>query len=435
MINLKHLTANPEEFLALLNRRGDFDHGKRVEHILRDFEAQKMARATLQTFQKSKNENAANTARALKANLDTSELIENGRELKTAILSLTETDKILDENIIDRAKWVPNVLDDSVPLGADETANQVVKQWGEPEFKGWPHYDYAELINGQIMANRLVQGSFITLTGDIARLSRAIGQFMLDHHADYGYTEVNPPLIISGEALYNTGQLPKFQNDLFEIDHLNNPNVPHPKNGKYLAPTSEVMLTNLYRNQLLNPDQLPLRLTALTKCFRREAGGPGTDTRGLIRLNEFEKVELVSIVYPEDGHDELERMTGVAESILEKLGLPYQRVLLCSGDTGFSAAKTYDLEVLMAGAKKYREISSCSLCTDFQARRADIRVRYPDNKKSLAYTLNGSALAVGRTLAAIIEYYQEDHRSLTIPEVLRPYMRGQEKITITPGQR
>ncbi|WP_332654796.1 serine--tRNA ligase [Brevundimonas sp.] len=311
-----------------------------------------------------------------------------------------------------------NLAADDVPDGEDEAGNVEVSRWGEPR-AGGPSKDHADL--GEALglldfeaAARMSGARFAVLKGGLARLERAIGQFMLDvQTAEHGYLEVNPPYLVRDEAMFGTGQLPKFEEDLFRVgEHL-------------LIPTAEVSLTNLVREQILPEEQLaePMRLTALTPCFRAEAGSAGRDTRGLIRQHQFHKVELVSITRPEDSEAEHERMVRCAEVVLEKLGLPYRRMLLCKGDMGFSARKTFDLEVWLPSQGTYREISSCSNCGDFQARRMDARFKRAGEKKTeFVHTLNGSGLAVGRTLVAIMENYQDEDGRIAVPEALRRYM-------------
>lgn len=325
------------------------------------------------------------------------------------------------------AAGIPNLPDASVPLGADETHNAEVHRWGEPRAFDFAVRDHVELggrgaaLDGEVAA-KLSGSRFTVLRGDVARLHRALAQFMLDlHTVEHGYLEVNVPLIVNGESMHGTGQLPKFEEDLFSLQV---------GDGKrYLIPTSEVPLTNLVRGEIVDAASLPQRLTAHSICFRAEAGSYGRDVKGMIRQHQFEKVELVSICAPEHSVDEHERMTRCAELVLERLGLPYRRMLLCSGDMGFSALKTFDLEVWLPSQNTYREISSCSNCGDFQARRMQARWRNPvSNKPELLHTLNGSGVAVGRALIAVLENYQNADGSVTVPEALRPFMGGRARI-------
>lgn len=347
--------------------------------------------------------------------------------IKQDLPAREEAKRAADKALSDLLSTIPNLPVDDVPLGADENDNAEVSRWGEPrQIAGAKeHFDIGAPLGLDFESAQVVSGArFAYLRGPIARLNRAIGQFMLDTHTEtFGYQEVVPPVLVRDDALYGTAQLPKFAEDLFATT-----------DGRWLIPTAEVSLTNLVREQILDGD-LPLRFTALTLCFRSEAGAAGKDTRGLIRQHQFDKCELVSITTPEQSDAEHERMTGAAEHILQSLGLPYRRMLLCSGDMGFSARKTYDLEVWLPGQGKYREISSCSNCGDFQARRMNARYRpAPVDGKAekgtkFVHTLNGSGLAVGRTLVAILENYQNEDGSVTIPEVLRPYMGGLERIS------
>lgn len=331
--------------------------------------------------------------------------------------------KALQDKILAAALTIPNLPDDSVPAGKDENDNVEMRRWGEPrqfDFEVKDHSDLGEdlgLLDFE-MAAKLTGSRFSVLKGQLAKLNRALIAFMLTTHTDkYGYTEMYVPYMVNADSLFGTGQLPKFEEDLFKL---------RGEKEYYLIPTSEVPLTNSVRDKILDPEALPIKVTAHTPCFRSEAGSAGRDTRGLIRQHQFEKVEMVQIVHPETSMQALEDMTGQAEYILQQLGLPYRVIVLCGGDMGFGAVKTYDIEVWLPSQTTYREISSCSNCGDFQARRMQARVK--DGKKTeLVHTLNGSGLAVGRTLLAIMENYQNANGTITVPEVLRPYM-GVEKI-------
>lgn len=326
--------------------------------------------------------------------------------------------KALQEKIQAAALTIPNLPDDSVPAGKDENDNVEMRRWGEPrqfDFEVKDHSDLGEdlgLLDFE-MAAKLTGSRFSVLKGELAKLNRALIAFMLTTHTDkYGYTEMYVPYMVNADSLLGTGQLPKFEEDLFKL---------RGEKEYYLIPTSEVPLTNSVRDKILDPEALPIKVTAHTPCFRSEAGSAGRDTRGLIRQHQFEKVEMVQIVHPETSMQALEDMTGQAEYILQQLGLPYRVIVLCGGDMGFGAVKTYDIEVWLPSQTTYREISSCSNCGDFQARRMQARVK--DGKKTeLVHTLNGSGLAVGRTLLAIMENYQNADGTITVPEVLRPYM-------------
>jgi len=338
---------------------------------------------------------------------------------------LEEELRSVEERVVDLALRIPNLPHTSVPIGKDPGDNQVVRQWGAPPefaFTPRPHWDIGEALGVLDFerASRMVGARFAVLTGLGAKLERALSNYMLDlHTARHGYQEVLPPFMVNRAAMTGTGQLPKFEEDLFRLRD----------DEYYLIPTAEVPLTNLHREEILSDSCLPIRYTAYTPCFRREAGSYGKDTRGLIRLHQFNKVELVAFARPEESYEELERLTGAAEAVLQGLGLPYRVVTLCTGDMGFAAAKTYDLEVWLPSQGAFREISSCSNCEAFQARRANIRYRRQNGKTDLVHTLNGSGLAVGRTLVAILENCQQQDGSVLIPEVLRPYLGGADRIT------
>ncbi|WP_299494408.1 serine--tRNA ligase [uncultured Shewanella sp.] len=328
------------------------------------------------------------------------------------------------------AMSVPNLPDESVPVGADENENVEVRRWGTPrefDFDIKDHVDLGEAAGGLDFKSAVkISGSrFIIMQGQIARMNRALAQFMLDlHTTEHGYTETYVPLLVNSDSLHGTGQLPKFGEDLFHTQPATEEGQ-----GLSLIPTAEVPLTNLARDTIIDEADLPVKLTAHTPCFRSEAGSYGRDTRGLIRQHQFDKVELVQLVKPEESMQALEGLTRDAETVLEKLGLPYRTVVLCTGDMGFTASKTFDIEVWLPAQNTYREISSCSNTQDFQARRMQARFKAKGAKKpSLLHTLNGSALAVGRTLVAILENYQNADGSITVPDVLRPYMGGLEKI-------
>jgi seryl-tRNA synthetase len=322
---------------------------------------------------------------------------------------------------------LPNLPHESIPVGSDESANQEVKRWGEPprfSFEPRDHVDIGTTLGFLDLerAAKITGARFSILTGMGARLERALISYCLDLHTKrHGYTEVLPPFIVNANSMYGTGQLPKFEADLFKLTDERN---------FYLIPTAEVPLTNMYAGEILENDQLPMKMTAYTPCFRSEAGSYGKDTRGLIRQHQFDKVELVKLTRPEDSYQELEGLTANAEAILETLGLAYRRIMLSTGDVGNAAAKTYDLEVWLPSQKTYREISSCSNCEAFQARRAQIRFRRDGKAKpEFVHTLNGSGLAIGRTWIAILENYQQEDGSVIVPEALRPYLDGMDRLT------
>ena len=346
-----------------------------------------------------------------------------GERLKHTQARLEEVQRSLEEIVL----GLPNLLHASVPDGRDETDNVEIRRWGEPPSFDFPvndHVAIGELLDSELdfeAASRLSGARFAVMRGELARLHRALIQFMLDLHTrQHGYREVYVPYLVAGRCLVGTGQLPKFAEDLFRVEDRD----------LYLIPTAEVPVTNLVRETILDADCLPLRYVAHTPCFRSEAGSYGKDTRGMIRQHQFEKVELVQIVAPEQSYEALESLTGHAEAVLQKLNLPYRVMALCAGDTGFSAAKTYDLEVWLPGQQAYREISSCSNFEAFQARRMKARWRNPaTGRPEPVHTLNGSGLAVGRTLVAILENYQCEDGSVRVPEVLQPYLGGLDKLT------
>ncbi len=323
---------------------------------------------------------------------------------------------------------IPNLPHESVPVGGDETGNVEVLRWGTPRCFDFPvkdHVEIGERLGGLDFetAARISGSRFSLMKGGVARLHRALAQFMLDTHtAEHGYTEVYVPYLVNPDSMFGTGQLPKFEEDLFRVPRSDGSRL-------YLIPTAEVPVTNIVRDQILAAEALPLKLVCHTPCFRSEAGSAGRDTRGMIRQHQFDKVELVQIVRPDQSWPALEELTGQAEAILKKLDLPYRKMALCTGDMGFSAAKTYDLEVWLPAQNTYREISSCSNFESFQARRMQARYRNEKNKPELAHTLNGSALAVGRTLVAVLENYQDADGGVTVPAVLRPYMGGLDRLT------
>ncbi len=423
MLDLKFVRANLDAVRqALANRNSKLDVG--------EFAAlDERRRALLQEVEGLKAErNAASgeIARRKKAGEDAAEILAR-------MAQVSERAKALDAELVqveaaenDWLASVPNLPHESVPLGKGEEDNPEVRRWGEPRAFDFPVKDHHDLGCGLGLldferAAKLAGSRFAVLYGQLARLERALAAFMLDVQTrEHGYLEVLPPTIVNRACLFGTGQLPKFAEDLF---HLTD------ERGFSLIPTAEVPLTNLHAGEVLAEDDLPKAFCAHTSCFRSEAGSYGKDTRGLIRQHEFRKVELVRYAHPDTSFEALELMTGHAEAILRKLNLPYRVIVLCTGDMGFSSRKTYDLEVWLPGQQKYREISSCSNCGDFQARRADIRFKPKTGKKTeFVHTLNGSGLACGRTLVAVMENYQNADGSITVPDVLRPYMGGVEVI-------
>ncbi|MFZ1388098.1 MAG: serine--tRNA ligase [Thiolinea sp.] len=421
MLDPKRLRTELDEVAQQLARRGfklDVD-------AVRTLEGQRKALQThTEDLQNQRNVSSKNIGQARARGEDIAPLMAEvsslGEQLKTAEQDLAKVQADLEAV----ALGLPNILDASVPEGADENQNVEVRRWGEPKqfaFEPKQHFELGAANDWMDFesASKLTGSRFVVLRAAMARLHRALIQFMLDTHTQqHGYTELYVPYMVNAESLRGTGQLPKFAEDLFKLNN---------EQGYYLIPTSEVPVTNLVRDTIVEAASLPLKFTSHTPCFRSEAGSHGKDTRGLIRQHQFEKVEMVQITRPDQSWQALEEMVGNAETILQKLGLPYRVIALCSGDTGFSAAKTYDLEVWLPGQNKYREISSCSNTLDFQARRMVARYRNAETGKTeLVHTLNGSGVAVGRALVAVIENYQEEDGRILIPEVLRNYMGGAE---------
>ena len=381
-------------------------------------EQRKSIQVKTEELQAKKNAGAKQVGLMKRNGENTDALMAEMATISSEMKQAEDALKALQEKILAAALTIPNLPDDSVPAGKDENDNVEMRRWGEPrqfDFAVKDHSDLGEnlgLLDFE-MAAKLTGSRFSVLKGQLAKLNRALIAFMLTTHTDkYGYTEMYVPYMVNADSLLGTGQLPKFEEDLFKL---------RGEKEYYLIPTSEVPLTNSVRDKILDPEALPIKMTAHTPCFRSEAGSAGRDTRGLIRQHQFDKVEMVQIVHPETSMQALEDMTGQAEYILQQLGLPYRVIVLCGGDMGFGAVKTYDIEVWLPSQTTYREISSCSNCGDFQARRMQARVK--DGKKTeLVHTLNGSGLAVGRTLLAIMENYQNADGTITVPEVLRPYM-------------
>ncbi len=377
----------------------------------------------LQQLQSRRNELAALIGRA-KQNGENTSIYENeASQIKQDIVDLEQNAEKFSERLNDILARIPNIPLADVPVGKDETANKCLRVVGEPpkfDFSPKAHYEIGEALGMMDFQNaaKLSGSRFVVLRGMLAKMERALKAFMLDNHTkNFGYEEIVPPLLVNEECMFGTGQLPKFAEGSFTTT-----------DERWLIPTAEVPLTNLVRDTIISADKLPIRMTAYSACFRSEAGAAGRDTRGMIRNHQFSKVELVSVVHPNDGESELERMTSVAEGILKSLGLAYRVMLLSTGDMGFSSRKTYDLEVWIPSENTYREISSCSLCGDFQARRMGARYKDKDGKKGFVYTLNGSGLAIGRTIVAILENYQLPNGNVVIPEALVPYMGGIKEI-------
>ena len=440
MLDLAFVRGNLELVEEKLRARGA-DPGA----LLGDFRALDQRRReaiTLAEQSKARRNELSQQVGALKKlGLDAAALMEETRALKDKLDQLDQTAVQLDEQLRLSLASIPNLTRDEVPAGKTEADNLTVKTWGEIPtftFAPKPHWELGEQLGILDLerATKLSGARFAVYIGAGARLERALISFMLDLHTQkHGYTEVLPPFMVNSKSLYGTGQLPKFAEDLFRCSDADAEAVARGEfkdSDHWLIPTAEVPVTNLYRDEILDEARLPIRLTAYTPCFRAEAGAAGKDTRGIIRQHQFQKVELVKFTRPEDSDAEHERLTRDAEEILETLGLPYRRVLLCTGDTGFSSAKTYDLEVWLPGQQLYREISSCSNFEAFQARRANIRYRPAGQgakaKPEFVHTINGSGLAVGRTWLAILENYQQPDGSVLIPKALQPYMGGLDRI-------
>jgi len=427
MHDIRLIRENPEAFDAGLARRGVEPSAQ----ALLALDAQRRAVATrMQEAQNRRNEasKAIGAAKAQKREDEAAALMAEVAELKQTLPALEQEERDLDVRQRDALAKLPNLPVAEVPDGEDEAGNVEVSRWGTLrsfDFAPREHADLGPALGLDFETGAAISGArFTFLRGQMARLARALGQFMLDRQTgDHGYTECAPPLLVKDEAVFGTGQLPKFAEDLFKTT-----------DGRWLIPTAEVSLTNSVREQILPETALPLRMTALTPCFRSEAGSAGKDTRGYIRQHQFDKVELVAICRPEESEAEHEKMAAAAEGILQALELPYRKMLLCAGDMGFTAKKTFDLEVWLPGQNAYREISSISNCGDFQARRMNARYR-PEGAKAteFVHTLNGSGLAVGRTLVAVLENYQQADGSVDVPAALQPYMGGITRLT--PGDK
>ena len=426
MHDLRLIRENPDVFDAEMKRRGA---DAISTHILEVDAARRAAQTSFQEMQERRNSISREIGKIKKEGGDADALVAEVQSLKDGIADQEAAERDHAGTLQSLLEGIPNIAAPDVPDGADEDDNVEIRRVGEkPELSGEvrEHFELGEAL-GQMdfeAGAKLSGARFVVLRAGLARMERALANLMLDLHADvFGYTEVVPPALVKDETVYGTGQLPKFAEDLFHTD-----------DGYWLIPTAEVPLTSLVSGDILREADLPLRFTAWTPCFRSEAGAAGKDTRGMIRQHQFSKVELVSITHPARSEEELERMTGCAEEVLKRLGLAYRVIMLCTGDMGFGARKTYDIEVWLPGQDRYREISSCSNCWDFQARRMRARFR-PDGGKGteFVHTLNGSGLAIGRTMIAILENYQNADGSITVPEVLRPYMGGLEKITGPTG--
>ncbi|MEO5357999.1 MAG: serine--tRNA ligase [Nitrospirae bacterium YQR-1] len=421
MLDIRHIRENPEKVIRSLKKRNsDID----LSELLALEQRRKTLQLEVEELRNRRNVVSDEIGKLKKQKQNADALVSEMKEVSERIKTLDEEIGGIENTISGTMLLIPNIPHESVPVGKDETENIEIKKWGEPstfDFKPLNHWDIGKALDiiDFERAAKIAGARFALMKGMGAKLERSLMNFMLNHNVKRGYTEIFPPILVNRESMTATGQLPKFAEELFRTAE---PEF-------YLIPTAEVPVTNIHRDEILRDEELPIRYTAYTPCFRAEAGSHGKDTRGLIRQHQFNKVELVMFTKPEDSYHYHEVLTADAESILEALGLPYRRVLLCTGDMGFSSAKTYDLEVWLPGQNRYREISSCSNFEDFQSRRAAVRFKRPDKKGTeLVHTLNGSGLAIGRTLCAILENYQQKDGSVVIPKALHHYM-GTEIIT------
>ncbi len=427
MHDIRFIRDHSDDFDRALARRS---MAPMAATILEVDQQRRQIQTKLQDLQQQRNETSRNIGAIKKAGGDADAIMAEVADIKAQMGKLEDEERVLGEALDAHLLSLPNILDDAVPEGADESDNIEVRSHGTPSLPSFTARDHVELGETLGMMDfaagaKLSGARFVVLKSGLARLERALAAFMLDTHtSEFGYQEILPPALVKSEIMQGTGQLPKFAEDLFHTD-----------DDRWLIPTAEVPLTNTVADMILDADELPLRMTAYTPCFRAEAGSAGRDTRGMIRQHQFSKVELVSIVTPDLSADELDRMTNCAEEILKRLGLTYRVMMLSSGDTGFSAQRTYDLEVWLPGQDDgkgmYREISSCSNCGPFQARRMKARFRNKGEKDTqFVHTLNGSGLAIGRTMIAILENYQDENGAIHIPEALQPYMGGMTKIAL-----
>lgn len=423
MLDLKLIRQRPDWIKEKLSSRGVT--AEEIDELLGLDEQRRAKIVADENLKKKRNDVSEQIAQIKREKGDASQAIKDMREVGVQIKQLDQEVAELDEKVTYILVRLPNIPDDSVPVGPNEDYNVEIRKWATPrefDFEPKAHWEIGENL-GILDFERgakVAGARFVYYKGFGAKLERALYNFMLDEHSKEGYEEVIPPYLVNNDAMFGTSQFPKFTEDVYTVINEGDPLT--------LIPTAEVPLTNYYSHEIIDGAKLPIYLTALTPCFRSEAGSAGRDTRGLIRLHQFNKVEMVKYVKPEDSFNELEKLTTDAEDILKKLKLPYHVITLASGDASFSSAKTYDIEVWLPAQNTYREISSCSNCTDFQARRAQIRYRDENGKVQYLNTLNGSGLAVGRTVAAILENYQNEDGSVTVPEVLVPYMNGVTKL-------
>lgn len=421
MLDIKRIRSNSDEVVnALKKRHGNFP----IDKVLELDEKRRKVLVQVEEMKAEQNKASKDVPRLKKEGKDVTDLFAKMKELSDKAKELDSEVKVIDEELRTCLLQIPNTPHSSVVEGTSDADNVEVRKWGSPrefEFEPKAHWDLGtdlEILDFE-RAAKISGARFSVFKGLGARLERAITQFMLDlHTSEHGYTEISPPFMVNRDSMIGTGQLPKFAEDMFHV----------PAKDFFLVPTAEVPLTNLLRDEIIDDKELPIYFTAYTPCFRAEAGSAGRDTRGLIRNHQFDKVEMVKFVRPQDSYDELETLTDNAEEVLRRLGIPHRVVMLSTGDLGFSSAKTYDVEVWMPSYGRYVEISSCSNFEDFQARRANLRYRNEEGKVEYLHTLNGSGLAVGRTFAAILENYQQEDGSVIIPEVLRKYMNNLESI-------
>ena len=424
MLDLKYVRGNIDKIQEMVTHRNmNLD----VSEFVRLDEERRRLLGEVEALKAQRNQVNQQITDLKKAKEDASSLIEQVKGCSARIKELDPLTAQAEQAVHDFMLTIPNIPNESVPVGLSEEDNPEVKRWGEPpefDFEPLNHWDIGENLGilDFATAAKITGARFVLLKGMASRLERGLINYMLDlHTTKHGYTEVLPPFMCNADSMTGTGQLPKFEDDLFKLQGWN----------YYLVPTAEVPVTNIHRDEIISADRLPICYTAYTPCFRAEAGSHGKDTRGMIRQHQFDKVELVKFTRPEESFDELEKLLENAEAVLQGLKLPYRVVTLCTGDMGFTSAKTYDIEVWLPGQQRYREISSCSCFTDFQARRANIRMRRSQqDKPEFVHTLNGSGLAVGRTLVAILENYQQADGSVIIPEALRPYVGGLDRIAV-----
>lgn len=422
MLDIKRIRQNPEEINQLLKRR---DPDLSIDKVIELDEKRRELLIEVEEMKANQNKVSKEIPKLKKAGQDVSNTLAEMKKLSTEIKELDVKVKEIDIEIRNELLYIPNTPNADITVGTTEDDNKEIRKWGEPrkfDFEIKAHWDIGtdlEILDFE-RATKITGTRFSMFKGMGAKLERALIGFMLDLHTEeHGFTEISPPFMVNSDSLVGTGQLPKFEEDMFKI----------PQKNFYLIPTAEVPVTNIYRDEILEENDLPVYMTAYTPCFRSEAGSAGRDTRGLIRNHQFDKVEMVMLAKPEESYEQLEILTGFAEEILKKLNIPYRVIELCTGDIGFSSAKTYDIEVWMPSYGRYVEISSCSCFEDYQARRANLRYRpFNNGKPQFLHTLNGSGLAVGRTFAALVENCQNEDGTVTVPEALRPYFGGKEKI-------